>query len=277
MVALFQKFGIFSKTFMTYNGRPPGTLGGPIFLALYLLLLVFITFSFYLKEIRKRKKVFYSLASLLFIYIIIATSSRAVWFGLLIGFTYFILTYPKKDKITKIIKISFLVLIILGTCGFYYINTNPELLNSVTGRLSIKLAVDDPRFSAWLVSAEAIKDYPLLGYGPENFSIAFDRYYDPSLPFISKEWGSWYDRAHSFIFEMGINYGIPALLVFLTLISVLFWKLQKNKTITEHALQTTFLAYLSANLFSFDVFSTYLIFFLIVAYSLSLIQTNEPR
>ncbi|MBU2544886.1 O-antigen ligase family protein [Patescibacteria group bacterium] len=281
IIALSQKFGFFEKTVKTYDGRPPGTLGGPIFLALYLLLLIFITFSFFLKEKELKRKMFYLLTSSLFVYIILLTSSRAIWFGLFIGLVYFILTFPKKNKLILAIKISFLVLTILGACGIYYLNTNPRVIDSVFSRLSIKLAVDDPRFSAWVVSAEAIKDYPILGYGPENFSIAFDRYYNPSLPFISKEWGSWYDRAHNFIFEMGITYGIPALLIYLALIGVLFWKLQKIKygpnTFIIHGIQATFFAYLSANIFSFDVFSTYLIFFLIIGYSLSLIQSNESN
>lgn len=280
-IALFQKFGVFSETVRTYNGRPPGTMGGPIFLGLYILLLLFITLSFFLKEEQRKKKILYLLVLLLFIYIILISGSRAAWFGLFIGFVYFILTFPKKDKLVLAIKISFLILILLGACGIYYLNTNPKVVDSVFGRLSIKLAVDDPRFSAWIVSADAIKDHPILGYGPENFSIAFDRYYDPSLPFISKEWGSWYDRAHNFIFEIGITYGIPVLLVYLALIGVLFWKLQKIKygpnTFIIHGIQATFFAYLSANIFSFDVFSTYLLFFLLIGYSLALTQSNESN
>jgi tetratricopeptide (TPR) repeat protein len=59
--------------------------------------------------------------------------------------------------------------------------------------------------------------------------------------------------------------------------------LQKKKddknpnSLIIHGIQATFFAYLAANLFSFDVFSTYLIFFLIVAYSLSLIKKPEPK
>lgn len=271
IIALFQRFGMFSKTFITYDGRPPATMGGPIFLALYLILLVYITLSFYLKTKKKR----YLLSFLLFVYVLLLTGSRAAYFGLLIGFIYFILAYPLKNKLTKIVKISFVSLAILGALGIYYLNTNTELLNAVSSRLSIKLAVEDPRFSAWAVSMEAIKDRPLLGYGPENFSIAFDKYYNPSLPYISKEWGSWYDQAHSFIFAIAINSGIPALLVYLTLIGVLFWKLQKNKNIIGHGIQATFIAYLGANFFSFDVFSTYILFFLIVAYSLTLIKNES--
>ncbi len=295
-ITLFQKFNIFKNLIKGFGSRPPGTMGGPIFLGLYFLLLVFITFSFFLKEKGLKKKSFYLLASLLFIYIIFLTGSRAAYFGLFIGLAYFILTFPKKRKLIFAFKILFLVSILLGAYGIYYLNAH----NLISGRLSIKMAEDDPRFSAWIVSIQAIKDHPLLGYGPENFSIAFDKYYDPSLPFISRDWGSWYDRAHSFIFEIGVTAGIPALIIYLGLFATLFWQLQKIKdnpnlptrhslrrqalaggriksestNIIIHGIQATFFAYSAANLFSFDVFSTYLIFFLIVAYSLSLISNS---
>jgi len=279
IIALFQKFGVFENIIKNYSGRPPGTIGGPIFLGLYILLLFFLTISFFLSKGQKKKRFFYFFALLLFSSVILITGSRAVYLGLLIGFFYFILFYPKKNKLILISKILFIILFLTGVYLIYYINTQPQLLESRLGRLSINLAKDDPRFSAWIISLKAIKDYPILGYGPENFSIAFDRYYDPSLPFISKEWGSWYDRAHNFIFEIGITTGFPAIIIYLSLFVVLFWQLQKIKhrqnTLIIHGIQATFFAYLTANLFSFDVFSTYLILFLIIAYSLSLISKKE--
>jgi tetratricopeptide (TPR) repeat protein len=175
------------------------------------------------------------------------------------------------------------IILIIGACGIYYLASHPKTTNSEVTRFSVKLAREDPRFSAWIISIDAIKDHPFGCYGPENFSIAFDRYYSPSLPFISKDWGSWYDRAHSFIFEIGITAGIPALIIYLLLFGSLFWQLQKKKDskdpqlIVIHGIQATLFAYLAANLFSFDVFSTYLIFYLIVAYSLSLINSKEDK
>ena len=78
------------------------------------------------------------------------------------------------------------------------------------------------------------------------------------------------------------------------LFGFLFWQLQKLKTtnfhesenesapipkssrIVAHGIQSAFLAYLVANFFSFDVFSTFLIFFLMIGYSLYLIsQLNQ--
>ncbi len=144
-----------------------------------------------------------------------------------------------------------------------------------------------------------MKARPLLGYGPENFSIAFDKYYDPSLPGITKQPGggisSWWDRAHNFIFDISVSAGIPALIIFLSLIGVLFYQLQKLKynpnstneypnapnkypdPIIAHGIQATFIGYLVANFFAFDTFSTYLIFFSIIAFSLYIVSKNSEE
>jgi tetratricopeptide (TPR) repeat protein len=138
------------------------------------------------------------------------------------------------------------------------------------------------------VAWEAIKEKPVLGWGLENFSVGFDKHYDPSLPYISKAWGGWWDRAHNIIFETGATAGIPAVVAYLALFAVLLWQLQKIKNanknpgdesdrilnISVHAIQATFIAYLAANFFSFDTSSSYIVFFMIVGYSLYLINEN---
>lgn len=50
IVAIFQQLGLFKETLIPFSGRPPSTMGAPIFLALYLLLLSFLTLSFCFKR-----------------------------------------------------------------------------------------------------------------------------------------------------------------------------------------------------------------------------------
>ena len=290
IIAIFQWQGLFKEIFITYEFRPPSTIGGPIFLAIYLLLLSFSTLSFGIKEKRVPKKVFYLGSLFLFIFIILLTYTRAAFFGLAVGLLYFLLLYPRRLILLKGFTLCFLI---LGFYGIYYVNTQPELpqflkenkiLRGVISRLSIKAALRDPRISGWKVSWQALKERPILGYGPENFSIGFDKFYDPSLPGIEKMPGgitSWWDRAHNFIFDISISAGIPALIIYLLLFGVLFWQLQKLKkenpeqSLIAHGTQTTLLAYLVANFFSFDTFSSYLISFLLIGYSLHLISSSN--
>lgn len=283
-VAVFQKFGIFSKTIIPYAERPPGTMGGPTFLAVYLLLLAFAALSFLFKE-KGWKKIFYVFAFILFFYVILLTGSRASYFGLLAGILYFLFFFPQKKLwAVKIIAVLILFLAVYSVYRVNYVSRDlflPALNNNkeaqeLLNRMSVRLFLEDPRFSAWKLSAEAIKENPVLGWGPENYSIAFDKYYDPALPFINRAWGSWYDKAHNFLIDIAVSSGIPALIAFLSFIAVLFLKLRKSEDpLMSHGVRTSIFAYFGANLFSFDTFSTYLIFFFVIAFGLKIISKDE--
>ncbi len=304
-IAILQQFGIFSKTIISFSSRPPSTIGGSIFLGIYLLLLSFLVLAFAFKEKRKIKKILYFSTFLLFLFIILLTGSRAVYFGLLVSSLYFLFFFSKNLLLSRKrflligIKVFALIILIATTYGVYYVNYGDKesefynyleenrIMKEVLPRLSIKMALDDPRPSAWKISLNAIKAKPIFGYGPENFSIGFDKYYDPALPYVNSAWGSWWDRAHNFAFDIAVTAGIPALIIYLSIFATLFWQLQKvkdtkrnaeerkNKQIIAHGVQTAFIGYLVANFFSFDVYSTYLIAFLLISYALYIISQNQ--
>lgn len=294
ILAIFQWQGFFKDFLITYETRPPSTVGNPIMLAIYLLLLSFLTLSFAVKEQVFFKKILYFLVFSLFIFVIILTYSRAVYLGLTFGFLYFVFFFPyKNQRFSLAFRISLLVSLVLASFFVYYINTQKKLpefiqenkiLREIASRLSVERALQDPRISGWKVSWQALKERPILGYGPENFSIAFDKYYDPSLPGINQISESWWDRAHNFVFDISLTAGIPALLIFLSLFGALFFQLQKLKytdlygyergstRMVAHGIQAAFIGYLVANFFSFDTFSIYLILFLLIGYSFFLIK-----
>ncbi len=304
LIAVFQQSKIFDQFLISYEGRAPSTIGSPITLAIYLLLLCLPALSFGLKTKKMAGKLFYFFCFLFFLFTaIFITQTRAVFLGIAAGSVYFFAFYPFKKKWLAIgLKILTISLLILTVYTIYCVGTGSQskfieiigknqLINKAMMRFSPKLLEEEPRFSVWKVASEAIKERPILGYGPENFNIGFDKFYDSSLPYISHEWGSWYDRAHNFIFEIAVTAGIPALLIYLALFGVLFWQLQKLKTaqrksaiisgnqnqILAHGLQATFIGYFVANFFSFDSFSSYLISFLLIGYSLFLIAENNIR
>ncbi len=289
-IAIVQWQGWFSDIFISYTIRPPASLGNPIMLAIYLLLLSFLTLSFGIKENKSAKKIFYFSALFLFIFAIFLTYSRAAYLGLFLGFLWFLFFLPKK--ITTI-KISAAIFLILALFGFYFVNTCSQLpefiqenktLKGAINRLSMEKALQTPRISGWKISWQALKDKPILGFGPENFAVGFDKHYDPSLPKIETAphgITSWWDRAHNFIFDIGITAGLPALTIYLLLFAVLLKQLQKlkkknpEKALICHGIQATFIGYLTANIFSFDAFSSYLISFLLIGFSLHLIYSAK--
>ena len=285
LVGILQYYGI-----IIYNtrARPVSTLGNTDILAAYLLFLFFIALYAGIKEKVLWKKIFYFSSLAVFFYTILITGSRAAYLGLLMGGIYFLLFYPKKMIAGKI----GVIVILAVTCGIvFYANTaaqypkfleNNKLFKSIEPRLSIKRLTEDPRFAAWQIGLNALKSKPLLGYGPENFSVGFDKYYNPSLPYLNKD-VQWYDRAHNIILQTGSDAGFLGIIAYLALFFVLLWQLQKLKSIekesekkeglaiTAHGIQAALISYLVANFFGFDSFATYTIFFLLIGYSMHLI------
>jgi len=300
LMAIFQHYNILNKIFEA-QARPGSTLGNSVLLGIYLLFLIFISFVFFLKEKTGKRKAFYLLSFLLFLFVVVLTQSRATFLGLSAGFGFFFLFFSRKlfsenrRKLIIFSKVAFLALTLLAIFFVYYVNVNKNIpflngdnfiqktVKGVLPRLSINLIKEDPRFSVWQVAFFAIKEKPVFGWGPGNFSVAFDKHYDPSLPHINTDWGSWYDKAHNFVFDTAVESGILGLAVYLLFFGFLFYRMHKIKNndpknyLIYHGIQATFIGYAVNNLFSFDSFSNYLILFLLVAFSLHLILSNTAE
>jgi len=297
IIAFIQKFGIFSKYLIPFKNRPISVMGNPILLSIYLLLVTFLSFSFGIIAKSRFKKILYFSSVFLFLFTsIFLVQTRGTYLGLFIGFLFFLFAYPKKTKI----KIYAGILILIAIAGGFFLKVYldnhlyiyqklPSFFSEPLDR-SLSLfegtKITEARTSTWKVSWNALKEKPILGYGPENFVVAFDKHYDPSLPIIGRiapgdNLTEWFDRAHNFIFDISITGGLPALIIYLSLFGTLIWQLQKTKkrssenAVISTGLQATFLGYLTALFSSFDSVSTYLVSFLLIGYSLYLISSSD--
>lgn len=267
LMAIIQYYGLFSSIFTTAQSRPASTLGNTIILAIYCSLLLFNIIPLTIKEKNLTKKTLYCLCAIVFVFTIIISETRAVYIGSAVGLLHFLIAYPKKLKVAKINTIIFVSIIILT---IIFTNLVPGFLGKIGNRFLIKNALGDERFASWQVALKGLMQKPLLGWGPENFAVAFDKNYDPIL--ISS---FWWDRAHNIFLDIGVQTGFLGIIAYILLFITLFWQLQKirqkipeDKSLIIHGIQSSLIAYLVANFFSFDAFGTYLIFFFIIAYIL---------
>jgi O-antigen ligase/Tfp pilus assembly protein PilF len=287
LVALFAVIQKYDYAFLknnfiiTHSGRTPSTIGSPLFLALYLLLFVFISLVLALKEQRLIKKTFYLFAFFLFLIVIfVLTLSRTALVGFIVGGLYFVIFYPTKSRL---IKTSLLIgaLVLLTTT--IYLILHPNLMPQDWKRFSIQEILRDPRIAGWKITLQAITDRPILGYGPYNFSIAFDKHYGFAISESDQTFYQqthWWDTAHNFYLDAIINTGFLGFISYLFFLTALFCNLQKqrkktNNPLVYHGAQATLLSCLSALFFTFNTFSTYLIFFLLIGYCLHLINQED--
>ncbi len=299
--AILQYFNVFPDFLVPYTGRPPSTLSNSILFTAYLMLLIFPALHFVIKK-TGRHKIFHLASLLLFTFGIMIGGSRSAYLGILVGGFYFLFFYPivktekpegknffKKLPILRIITIALMLFAILGV---YYANTHPKLpqfleknqiFQSVVNRLYISSVLEDPRFSTWKIALQALKEKPILGWGPENFAIGFDKYYDSTLPYLAKNPNEWWDRAHNIFLDLSVCNGLLFTIIYFSFFGILFFKLFKKRgdnaenKISSHAILSTFLGYFITLLFGFDSVSTYIVFFFIVGYSLYITSKDQSQ
>ena len=186
--------------------------------------------------------------------------------------------FPAVSFVVVIISLLFLlnplVPIIPGMSPDYLDNIIPTRLQISSNEIS-------PSFSSTMVVTKSVlKEKPILGWGPENFAIGFDKYYDSALPYLTKNPNEWWDRAHNIFLDLSVCNGLLFCIIYFLMFGILFYKLFKNRRentedkISAHAILSTFLGYFTTLLFGFDSVSTYILFFFIVGYSLYLTSSG---
>ncbi len=128
------------------------------------------------------------------------------------------------------------------------------------------------RFIALGVSWNAFKEKPLLGWGPENYNVAYNKHYDPAYSLYAEDW---FDRAHNKVAEVAVIQGGVGLILYLGLFASLFSLLFQRKIAGYSFLAASFIAYFVQNLFLFDNVASYLSFFAVLGFIIS--ETSNRR
>ncbi len=264
--------------------RIDGTIGNPTYLAAYLTLVIALALVLFFNADKKWKKYFYGGAVVFSFFVMFFTASRGAALAMLVAIPLFLVLYlvffrgvDDKEKLFKKLAIAALASMVLLPTLVWLLRATPMVQNSeVLSRLtsiSFGERTVKSRFQIWGMAGKAFLERPLLGWGQENFIIAFSKYFDPRL--YDQE--PWFDRPHNIVFEWLINAGAFGLLSYLALFGAFYWgvaKLLKEKTIGKKegiVLLVVPVAYFLQNFFVFDNFNTYVLFFGLLAYANSLL------
>ena len=147
--------------------------------------------------------------------------------------------------------------------------------SSTTLRRLASIGLDDNSSRGRLVAVqaglEAFQDRPVLGWGPENFLIAWGRYFDVDSGITER-----FDQAHSKVFEelttKGVLGLVTYLLIWLAMAAVLLVSFRRRRgwhQVFIAVIGATVAAYFVQNLFLFDTTTTTLLFALLVAFLIS--------
>ena len=228
----------------------------------------------------------YLVAAFIMFLVMKQTNTRGAYVGLGVSFILlFVLAavYSQSKKIKKYSLIAAVSAVALIVLIFSFPQSN-LVKNTPILRTAAQISLKQVTFQTRLISWKAaLKDFPshiFLGTGYGNFSITFDKYFDPKFySYTSSE--TYFDRAHNNLVDITSTGGLVSLLTYLSIFVAVFYYLLKGKkqgkisTNEFILLVCLFVAYFIQNLAVFDSLVTYISLMLALGYVYWLINSNE--
>ncbi|MFH1170775.1 MAG: O-antigen ligase family protein [Candidatus Vogelbacteria bacterium] len=274
------------------GSRIDGTFGNPTYLAVYMLVHIFLTAWLWLKHRRQNPLTYiYWPIILLQLIALYRTGTRGTLLGLVGGLVTtvaLIAIFGRRHRLARKISLGILLgTVILG--GVFWLNKDSVFVKSSPvlerfASISLTEQTTKSRLMIWNMSWQGFKERPILGWGPENYILVFNKYYDPGM--YSQE--QWFDRSHNVVFDWLISAGALGLLGYLSLFIIAFYylwftprKLEGRNasgfTVLDSSLWSGLLvAYFIHNIFVFDNLISYLLFLAMLGY-LHFISTEKNQ
>lgn len=242
--------------------RVISTMGNPIFVAAYLIMVVPLTISRLVQlsslPAAERSTKYYLLAGYYALLLIVQllclffTQSRGPLMGLLGGiFLFFLLlaiVRGKKQSVLAVVATAialglFLIVLNLPRSPLEPIRRLPYV-GRLSGVFDTQSTTIQQRILAWQGTTELITADPkraIIGYGPESLLVAFNPYSPPALAALKV--GETFDRAHNETLDVLATTGLLGLAVYLLLFgSVFYYGLQWLGLIQGSRQRLTFLS-----------------------------------
>lgn len=281
LIFIFQKLSLLNSVkFLQFTAlaqadlsRPGSTLDNPIFLATYLIFGSFISLYLLAADFSFKKRFLYGGLFVLQSLVLILTLSRGAFLGWLAGvliyFIYELVKFVrsrKKNISNKMIYFLAAGLIILFILPFLFSD------KISLSRLADFSAVSNKnRLMVWQIAVQSFLEKLFFGWGAENFYISFNKHFNPEFfSNFTDERESWFDRAHNNYLDILTAHGIVGFVAYLAVLFVVFYYcLYKNNQINQRGkiiFSSLVFAYLIANFFAFDTFTSLLMFLFVLAF-----------
>ncbi len=142
------------------------------------------------------------------------------------------------------------------------------------GEVSLTDQTTADRFENWRIAFDAAQSRPWMGWGQENYMIAFNQHYRPGVIDQAK---LWFDRAHNAYLDVLVASGIPGFLLYCLMLGIpvgMVWQIKNWTTLKKSIVTGLLTAFMVKNLVGFDTFSSTLIWISVMAIILN--SSKEP-
>ncbi len=270
-----------------FCGRVAGSLGNPAYFAPYLMFVMFYAlWLWFSRRQNPLRNILFTSILVILLFFFLLSQTRGAFLGLGLGviaaLLYFTFALPRGKW--KNVSVALLGLSIISAgLAFAFRHENIPLVpfcESSSRLLDISTSnkTAQTRLWTWGSAIKGWEERPILGWGPENFGVVFDKYFDTRHFNPNQHSETWFDRAHSVYFDYLAETGIVGLLSFLGVFVVFFWQVIKHRhgIVAHHhpyghLLAALLLAlpvgYLGQGVALFDVLPIYLNVFLFLAFA----------
>jgi putative inorganic carbon (HCO3(-)) transporter len=256
-----------------YYGEQGAGIGNSSFWASYLLFGIFLSLYLFLKDKEISFTKFFSFATFLIMAatLLLSTANMARY-AFLIGFGLIILSFLAFSKnIKNTIGLIFLIIVLALVSIFYY----SFIKEFVIGLLQTGTMRE--RYYIWEIAWKGFLEKPFLGWGPENFNILYAKFFEVRPQLSSwRNYSIWFDRPHNMFLNTLIESGLIGLTSYLSLFFISVFYLFK-KTKKYYPIIILLFVYFVQNITVFDTISSYLSFFLILAFVNFLIKKEVQK
>ncbi|MDP2630291.1 MAG: O-antigen ligase family protein [Candidatus Uhrbacteria bacterium] len=293
LLGLGQMIGIDASHYDPSLGRIYSTLGNPIYLALYLLLSLWLAGYLCIRERGVFAKIILGFFGVIFAGTLFFTGTRSAVLTLIVSLVVFLmlLAFGSISKKHRVISLSVLgVFVTVVVSSFLWLQTGSgtswarDHVSPFLQRVIYQTFQDPARVELSHIALQGFTAKPLFGWGPNNYSYIFSTYVRPQdygVLFPS----TWYDQAHNQVINVLATSGVVGMLAYLLPWIVAGWLLWKkflqgkgaSVRIGYVAIILFFFSYFLQNLTAFDTPGPLILLYLVFAFVVFLTRTESER
>jgi hypothetical protein len=142
-------------------------------------------------------------------WVLVLTQVRGAVLGTVFGITIAVILCTDVGTLRnpkKLLGVAFLLLLLVSTVVMFVLFSDMPLAGRIRS-ISITDKTTLARLLLWQIAWHGFMARPFTGWGPDNFDLAFDAFYDPRMFAVEP----WYDRPHNLFLEWLIDTGLPGL------------------------------------------------------------------
>lgn len=223
-----------------FESRVHSSLGNPIILGTYLIIIIPLLFSLARNTHGEVWELFLWLMVPIGLINLLLTESRGAWLGLAASVLVVFLVRrrlmmrakdgrrrdsasTKKKRLVVGITVALII-----TIAILFILPLGHFGQRLTSTLAISEGSAAIRIEIWKASLNMIADKPLLGFGFEQMGYWFPAYQTPMYAKLSPDGVA--DRTHNDLLQIAVDFGVPGLLLYIWMITIVFLSLFKIRS-----------------------------------------------